>query len=173
MSASPVAANRALTRSTRERPARSTIGPPAKRPTVIEAAKSANTREPIVAPKPCPSTMISGSQSLAVPSASAIASTTPPMHTSRTSFHSAGRGVALGGGDLPGPGRERAHRPDQQSRTDGGSEHEMGRNGEARGVGEDAEARTDHGAEAEAAVQGGEEGAPAELLDVGPFDVHG
>src|SRR5699024_12153026 len=61
----------------------------------------------------------------------------------------------------------------QQSRTDGGSEHEMGRNGEARGVGEDAEARTDHGAEAEAAVQGGVEGAPAELLDVGPFDVHG
>src|SRR5699024_9057270 len=163
-----------LTRSTRERPARSTIGPPAKRPTVIEAAKSANTREPIVAPKPCPSTMISGSQSLAVPSASAIASTTPPMHTSRTSFHSArrapaapaeavpadheqrqpvaggapggrhrdhgpadahqphvlpqrgagrrGLGGALCGGDLPGPGRDRAHRPDQQSRTDGGSE---------------------------------------------------
>lgn len=84
---SPTAPETALARTTAARPKRLRKNPPLKRPRVIAAANPTKTSEPAAASRPWPSTMSSGSQSLAAPSASAMASTMAPISSSFRSFH--------------------------------------------------------------------------------------
>src|SRR5690606_6495291 len=90
--ARPPTLTRALTHRTATGPNLSTKRPPMNRPTVIAVAKTAKTPDPRAASRPWPSTMTSGNQSFAAPSAMASARMTPPMSSSRVSFQTAVRG---------------------------------------------------------------------------------